>query len=320
MAANTSRDDIDGAPAAVRAALARVSLALKDQDCLGASLALVKLEKLIDTFAPVSLPAEADSAVHLIYFDDADMRPEVWIGQEASRARFKVVSTSWNAHLFVKLESNSADDRWAKNNRAPTSDALPAAVVADKPDAIDAGNDLRGTPGAPLAQVNTVRAPLTAQTDAEIAKHAHSAFYDYDYDRDRATAADVVRAIRELLGAGPFVPSLSSTPTGHGLDSIECLPLAEQENVEASDAVEVAYQAHIVKTMPPMGEDGRSRWHFTGGYTASLATDHAMTEVEKSEELRSLLREVGACFTRDDDLPADLLPRIDAALTGSAMR
>ena len=34
------------------------------------------------------------------------------------------------------------------------------------------------------------------------------------------------------------------------------------------------------------------------------------------EALRSLLREVGDNFTRDDDLPDDLLPRIDAALRG----
>jgi hypothetical protein len=30
--------------------------------------------------------------------------------------------------------------------------------------------------------------------------------------------------------------------------------------------------------------------------------------------LRDLLEEVRQCFTRDDDLPGDLLPRIDAAL------
>lgn len=160
MAANTSRDEIDGAPAAVRAALARVSLALKDQDCLGASLALVDLEKVIDTFAPVNPPAEADAAVHLIYFDDADMRPEVWIGEGASRARFKAVSTSWNAHLFVKLESNSADDRWAKNNRAPASKGVAVPSVGDKADGSKAGGEARGTPGALRAPVKTVQAPL----------------------------------------------------------------------------------------------------------------------------------------------------------------
>lgn len=32
------------------------------------------------------------------------------------------------------------------------------------------------------------------------------------------------------------------------------------------------------------------------------------------EDLASLLNEVRGCFTRDDDLPDELLPRIDAAL------
>ena len=35
---------------------------------------------------------------------------------------------------------------------------------------------------------------------------------------------------------------------------------------------------------------------------------------EHKERLRSLLSEVAANYTRDDDLPDDLLPRIDAAL------
>ena len=34
--------------------------------------------------------------------------------------------------------------------------------------------------------------------------------------------------------------------------------------------------------------------------------------------LRSLLQEVSACYTRDDDLPNDLLPRIDTALNGTS--
>jgi hypothetical protein len=39
-------------------------------------------------------------------------------------------------------------------------------------------------------------------------------------------------------------------------------------------------------------------------------------EAPRRDDLLKLLDEVRQCFTRDDDLPNDLLPRIDAALDG----
>lgn len=63
-------------------------------------------------------------AVFLIHYDDQDMRPETWTGEAAGRARFKAISTSWNAHLFVKVASNSRDD-YRANNNAPMLAAAP---------------------------------------------------------------------------------------------------------------------------------------------------------------------------------------------------
>lgn len=67
-------------------------------------------------------------AVFAIVYDDADRRHEIIVGEGAARARFKRISTSWNAHLFGKIESNSRDDRHAHNN---VSLATARAAVAD---------------------------------------------------------------------------------------------------------------------------------------------------------------------------------------------
>ena len=46
----------------------------------------------------------------------------------------------------------------------------------------------------------------------------------------------------------------------------------------------------------------------------SAARDPAGSVAEPAVDAYALLQEVAACFTCDDDLPANLLPRIDAAL------
>jgi hypothetical protein len=46
------------------------------------------------------------------------------------------------------------------------------------------------------------------------------------------------------------------------------------------------------------------------------ASGVAPVEAPSREDLIALLNEVRQCFTRDDDLPDDLLPRIDAAIDG----
>jgi hypothetical protein len=46
---------------------------------------------------------------YFIVFDDQDRKPELVIGAERAVIRFKQVSASWNAHLYVKVASNSRD-------------------------------------------------------------------------------------------------------------------------------------------------------------------------------------------------------------------
>lgn len=53
---------------------------------------------------------------------------------------------------------------------------------------------------------------------------------------------------------------------------------------------------------------------FTADQMRAYATLHASNLRGEVERLRALLNEVRCQFTRDDDLPDDLLPRIDAAL------
>lgn len=63
----------------------------------------------VDGGAETWLP---DDGAYLIFFDDADRRPEMFAmpgARDAAMHRYAQVSVSWNAHLFVKIDSNSRD-------------------------------------------------------------------------------------------------------------------------------------------------------------------------------------------------------------------
>lgn len=69
---------------------------------------------------------------YLILFDDTERPVETMFGEEIARKRYSDISISWNAHLFVKIDSNSRDAMFAKNNAtvvtsppAPTAPTLP---------------------------------------------------------------------------------------------------------------------------------------------------------------------------------------------------
>ena len=67
---------------------------------------------------------------YLIMFDDAERPVETMFGEEIARKRYTDISMSWNAHLFVKIDSNSRDAMFAKNNAAVvTSPPAPVSVV-----------------------------------------------------------------------------------------------------------------------------------------------------------------------------------------------
>lgn len=78
-------------------------------------------------------PATAwrERAIFLIHYDDQDQRPEIWTGEAAGRARFKAVGQSWNAHLFVKVASNSRDDMHANDNAPMLNAAIAQPVQPD---------------------------------------------------------------------------------------------------------------------------------------------------------------------------------------------
>jgi len=81
---------------------------------------------------PVAIP---DECPHLIMFDDTDRENLLFSGAGARSAALKTwekISMSWNAHLFVRVERNSRDDRYPS---ATVSTSQPAPVsVADKYD------------------------------------------------------------------------------------------------------------------------------------------------------------------------------------------
>lgn len=66
--------------------------------------------------------------VWLIYFDDYDRRPEIITAEDAARKRYWQISASWNAHLFVKVQSNSRDCPYYAANATLASPDLAAEV------------------------------------------------------------------------------------------------------------------------------------------------------------------------------------------------
>lgn len=89
-----------------------------------------QLRALLDAPAvspPLSIP---DECPHMIVFDDTDREQMVFAGAGARDAALKTwdkISGSWNAHLFVRIERNSRDDRY------PSATFVPAAQPQGEP-------------------------------------------------------------------------------------------------------------------------------------------------------------------------------------------
>lgn len=101
------------------------------QELANAAAAAWNRRAAMQTDEPVAVPtreealADTDQVPYLIYFDDADRKPEPVVGGKRARYRFSQVSISWNAHLFAKIASNSRDDaihghNYAAPDRAPS--------------------------------------------------------------------------------------------------------------------------------------------------------------------------------------------------------
>lgn len=84
--------------------------------------------------APVALHIP-DECPHLIVFDDADRQQLIFAGAGARESALKAweqISGSWNAHLFVRVERNSRDDRYPSAKPAPVAMVLPARKTAEE--------------------------------------------------------------------------------------------------------------------------------------------------------------------------------------------
>ncbi len=89
---------------------------------------------LADEQRPTVQMAIPDECPHMITFDDADRRPVIFAGAGARQAAlkaWKACSVSWNAHLFVRIERNSRDDRYPSAEVAPSHAALIQTLAAD---------------------------------------------------------------------------------------------------------------------------------------------------------------------------------------------
>jgi len=89
---------------------------------------------LADEQRPTVQMAIPDECPHMITFDDADRSPLIFAGAGARQAALKaweVNSISWNAHLFVRIERNSRDDRYPSAEVAPSQAVLIQNLAAD---------------------------------------------------------------------------------------------------------------------------------------------------------------------------------------------
>lgn len=84
----------------------------QDEWHLGRAAGIEECEKLNSELQKqaqqVAVPQE-EGEYYLIFFDDADRRPEMFTSRLAALHRYEQISTSWNAHLFVRVISNSRD-------------------------------------------------------------------------------------------------------------------------------------------------------------------------------------------------------------------
>jgi hypothetical protein len=56
--------------------------------------------------------ADTDRVPYMIVFDDNDRESEMVVGGTRARYRYRQISQGWNAHLYVKINSNSRDCPW----------------------------------------------------------------------------------------------------------------------------------------------------------------------------------------------------------------
>ncbi len=200
----------------------------------------------------------AGEALYAVIYDDADMRPAIVIGEEAARATFKRIGGhGYNAHLFVKLESNSRDDpHYNANLTTPAPDLSaqqPAAASVEDVKlraAVDARFPIPTSPhGSVMTQNALNRAAFesgwNALADAAQKERddlrAQLAHWKSNHDQLAARCAilrerddlpvDRLPAYRELVRLQEASPQLARPADLAGLTRYECGIVNREYNV-----------------------------------------------------------------------------------------
>ena len=91
----------------------RLERALVQPAALTEALSLAIAALSAQAAKPVAVAWLPDDGAYLIRFDDADRKDEFFAMSGARAAaihRYKQISQAWNAHLFVKIDSNARDE------------------------------------------------------------------------------------------------------------------------------------------------------------------------------------------------------------------
>lgn len=161
-----------------------------------------------DDFDPerTAAMADTDKVLYMIVFDDADRPHEIVVGGKRARYRYKQISLSWNAHLFVKIDSNSRDERHPSASDPAAADGEPGALPT--------------LPAPPWG--DNFKAWLEARNEAEVTQ----ALQDYTREAQRAAVEPVRRHLKSMqriydaspdlhaeLHAERFARQLAAPPT-----------------------------------------------------------------------------------------------------------
>jgi hypothetical protein len=139
-----------------------------------------------------------EDLTYLIYYDDRDRPLEIIVGEKAARKRYEDISVSWNAHLFVLIDSNAKDDK------APV--ALLAAEGKRVEELVQASILERSKSEGLETEITAIRTHLLARAEAAEAerdKAQAEVNLLIDKGREHATkvdnAEDEVRALRKQI-------------------------------------------------------------------------------------------------------------------------
>jgi hypothetical protein len=149
--------------------------------------------------------ADADQVPYLIVYDDVDQQAEPVIGGTRARYRFKQISGSWNAHLYVKIESNSRDETFPSARIAPPAPAAQPEAKAEPVQHIPANFTTHR-----MAWRKAIAQSLSASDNA-----ADRAYWQHEldaYDRAFTRLLDKPEAVRR---AAPAVTALSDEQIEH---------------------------------------------------------------------------------------------------------